>query len=130
MTTQSTNSIVAALNVRKQATNEGSHKMAAYSKGLEGVIASDTKLSYIDGEKGVLEYVGIAIGELAEHSTFEESVFLLWNGRLPNTTELEAFNAAIRAKYDLPEGFMERIRRKRLEVECPKPYLPNTGHHR
>ncbi len=110
MTTQSTNSIVAALNVQKQTTNEGSHKMAAYSKGLEGVIASDTKLSYIDGEKGVLEYVGIAIGELAEHSTFEESVFLLWNGRLPNATELAAFNAAIRAKYDLPDGFMERIR--------------------
>jgi len=76
--------------------------MASYSKGLEGVIATDTKLSFIDGEKGVLEYIGIAIGELASHSTFEETVFLLWNGRLPTKTELADFNTKIRGLYALP----------------------------
>lgn len=81
--------------------------MASYAKGLEGVIAADTRLSFIDGEKGILEYVGIPIGELAEHSTFEETVFLLWNGRLPKREELAAFNAEIRANYDLPAGFVE-----------------------
>jgi citrate synthase len=58
-------------------------QMAGYSKGLEGVVAAQTKMSFIDGEKGILEYVGIPIGELASNSTFEETVFLLWNGRLP-----------------------------------------------
>ncbi|GMV25943.1 MAG: citrate synthase [Phycisphaerae bacterium] len=75
--------------------------MANYSKGLEGVIAAETKLSFIDGEKGVLEYLGIPIGELATYSTFEETVFLLWNGRLPTKAELESFNAEIRKRYDL-----------------------------
>jgi citrate synthase len=80
-----------------------------YAKGLENVVAAETKLSYIDGEKGILEYVGIPIGQLAEHSTFEETVFLLWNQRLPKKAELEAFTKDLRANYDLPPGFVERI---------------------
>jgi citrate synthase len=82
---------------------------ATYKKGLEDVIAAETKLSFIDGEKGVLEYCGIPIGELAEHSTFEETVFLLWNQRMPKKDELEAFTAELRANYELPLGFVERI---------------------
>lgn len=74
-----------------------------YSKGLEGVVAAETKMSFIDGEKGILEYVGIPIGQLAEHSTFEETVFLLWNSRLPKKGELADFTATIRGLYDLPE---------------------------
>lgn len=78
--------------------------MTTYAKGLEGVIATDSKLSYIDGEKGILEYIGIPIGELASHSTFEETVFFLWNGRLPTKAELDAFVASIRARYEIPKG--------------------------
>ncbi len=80
--------------------------MASYAKGLEGVIAAETKLSFIDGEKGILEYIGIPIGELAEHSTFEETVFFLWNGQLPKASELEAFRADVRRRYDLPAPLM------------------------
>ncbi|HYE63053.1 MAG TPA: citrate/2-methylcitrate synthase [Phycisphaerales bacterium] len=76
--------------------------MAAFSKGLEGVVAAETRMSFIDGEKGVLEYVGIPIGELASNSTFEETVFLLWNTRLPKREELTAFNSAIRGRYEMP----------------------------
>ena len=76
--------------------------MATFSKGLEGVIATETKLSFIDGEKGVLEYIGIPIGDLASHSTFEETVFFLWNQRLPSKQELADFTAAVRAKYAIP----------------------------
>ncbi len=53
----------------------------AFSKGLEGVVAAETKMSFIDGEGHPPEYVGIPIGELASSSTFEETVFLLWNTR-------------------------------------------------
>ncbi len=74
----------------------------AYSKGLEGVVAAETRMSYIDGERGVLEYLGIPIGELASGSTFEETVFLLWNARLPSAAELESFRAEIRRRYDMP----------------------------
>ncbi len=82
--------------------------MATYSKGLEGVIAAETKISFIDGEKGVLEFVGIPIGELASHSTFEETVFLLWNLRLPKAGELAEFEQAVRARYDLP-AYIEKL---------------------
>ena len=83
---------------------------ASFVKGLEGIVAAQTEMSYIDGVAGVLEYVGIAIGDLAKHSTFEETVFLLWNKRLPTADELGAFSKELRANYALPEGMAERIR--------------------
>ncbi len=80
------------------------------SKGLEGVVAAETELSFIDGEKGVLEYVGIDIDSLARHSTFEETVYLLWNKRLPKKAELDAFTKDLREHYDLPAEIMDLLR--------------------
>jgi citrate synthase len=85
--------------------------MATFSKGLEGVVAAETKMSFIDGEKGVLEYVGIPIGELASNSTFEETVFLLWNTRLPKKDELEAFTRTIRERYEMPAFIQDLLTR-------------------
>ncbi len=92
--------------------------MATYSKGLEGVIAAETKMSYIDGEKGILEYVGIPIGELASKSTFEETVYLLWNGRLPKKGELAEFTAKLRENYELDKNVAK------LVLEMPKTAEP------
>ncbi len=89
-----------------------------FAKGLEGVTAAESNMSFIDGEKGILEYVGISIDDLARHSTFEETVYLLWNRRLPKKAELEAFSADLRANYELPKGFVERIQ------TCPKDAAP------
>ncbi len=83
--------------------------MSIANKGLEGVVAAETKMSYIDGEKGILEYVGIAIDDLAWNSTFEETVFLLWYTRLPTRSELEKFSADLRSRYELPKGMLDRI---------------------
>src|ERR1700704_4188314 len=58
-------------------------------KGLEGIVATDSSICYIDGDLGVLAYRGIDIRELGQHSTFEETCFLLWNGRLPKQAELD-----------------------------------------
>lgn len=79
------------------------------SKGLEGVVAAESKMSFIDGNLGILEYVGIPIAALAENSTFEETVFLLWNGRLPKRAELDEFVAQIRAQYPLPRELIDII---------------------
>jgi citrate synthase len=84
--------------------------MSTFAKGLEGVIASETKMSFIDGQKGVLEYVGIPIGELSKHSTFEETVFLLWNARLPRAAELEQLTATLRARYAPPSQIVDLIK--------------------
>ena len=71
--------------------------------GLANTIAARSAMSFIDGEAGVLEYVGIDIDSLARHSTFEECVYLLWHHRLPTAAELEAFTAQVQAAMDLPE---------------------------
>lgn len=78
---------------------------ATFAKGLEGVIAAQTEMSYIDGINGILEYVGIRIGDLSSNSSFEETVYLLWNLRLPTKAELEAFTQDLRSHYALPDGF-------------------------
>ena len=80
-----------------------------FDKGLANTIAAETQMSFIDGGKGVLEYVGIDIDALARNSTFEETVYLLWNRRLPNRTELQSFTADLRAEYDLPAGMLDLI---------------------
>ena len=83
--------------------------MSAAAKGLEGVVAAESNLSFIDGGKGILEYVGIAIDDLARRSTFEETVFLLWNQRLPKRDELEAFTKELRANYAISDAVLKRI---------------------
>jgi len=84
--------------------------MSTASKGLEGVVAAETEMSFIDGERGVLEYVGIAIDPLARRSTFEETVFLLWNKRLPRRAELDEFSRSLRGLYPISESTAALIR--------------------
>jgi citrate synthase len=74
----------------------------AAAAGLRGVVAAQSAIGDVDGEKGILIYQGYNIHDLAEHSTFEEVVFLLWNGRLPNADELAALTADIRSNYEAP----------------------------
>jgi len=81
-----------------------------FDKGLANTIAAETQMSFIDGGKGVLEYVGIDIDSLARNSTFEETVFLLWNRRLPTAVELAALEQDIRAEYDLPAEVWQMLR--------------------
>ena len=91
----------------------GAVKMTAapvFDKGLANTIAAETQASFIDGAQGVLEYVGYDIDSLARNSTFEETVFLLWNRRLPNAAELAKLAAELRAEYDLPEAVWQMIR--------------------
>lgn len=84
--------------------------MPEFSKGLEGVVAAETEMSFIDGQQGVLEYVGLAIGDLARSSTFEETVYLLWNKKLPTQAELDAFTKDLRDNYDPPAGVLELVK--------------------
>ncbi len=81
-----------------------------FDKGLANTIASESAMSWIDGQNGVLEYVGIDIDSLARNSTFEETVFLLWRGKLPTAAELEAFTTTIQGQYELPEPMWDLIR--------------------
>jgi len=67
-------------------------------KGLEGVVAANSSICYIDGDAGVLAYRGIDIHELADNSTFEEVCYLLWFGRLPKRAELDDLGKKLAAE--------------------------------
>lgn len=79
----------------------------AVSTGLRGVIAAASSIGDVNGEKGELIYQGLNIHDLATKSTFEEVVFLLWNGRLPKRAELDELKKNIAASYELPEWVRE-----------------------
>lgn len=66
--------------------------------GLEGVVAAETRLSHVDGQRGELIIAGFPLAELAANATFEETAYLLWNGRLPTDTELTHFRHTL-ARY-------------------------------
>jgi citrate synthase len=81
-----------------------------FDKGLANTVAAETQMSFIDGGKGVLEYVGIDIDTLARNSNFEETVYLLWNTRLPSRAELDGLRRALQAEYEIPDAIYDMIR--------------------
>ena len=79
--------------------------------GLRGVTVADTKISFIDGEKGVLLYRGYRIEQLAKDSYFMEVAYLILNGRLPNKSELMEFDAFVKDERELPGYVYETLNR-------------------
>jgi citrate synthase len=87
-------------------------------KGLEGVVAAATGISYIDGLNGQLFYRGIDINELAEHSTFEETTALLWYGSLPTRSQLDSFERKFHDNRQIPNEVLA------LLMSLPKKTAP------
>jgi len=79
-------------------------------KGLEGVVATSSKICFIDGDRGVLAYRGIDIHELADHSTFEETCYLLWFGKLPTREELRELHARLAEERRLDPSIITMLR--------------------
>ncbi len=84
--------------------------MASTGAGLEGIVATTSNICYIDGDRGILSYFGYNIHTLAENATFEEVIYLLWNGRLPNRSELAELKTALVEERDLPAGITQFLR--------------------
>jgi citrate synthase len=76
--------------------------MAGAGAGLEGVVATSSKICFIDGGQGVLSYFGYNIHTLADDATFEEVIYLLWNGELPNQNELAELKSTLVGERELP----------------------------
>ena len=83
---------------------------AVIGKGLEGIVAANSGICWIDGDAGVLSYRGIDIHELALHSTFEETTSLLWNGILPNELELREFESQLTLARSLDQRMIQMLR--------------------
>ena len=75
-----------------------------YAKGLAGVIANESCLSDVQGQEGILRYLGYNIDDLVENCTFEEVMFLLHRRKLPTQPELDEFTKTLRSERHLPEG--------------------------
>ncbi len=88
------------------------------TKGLEGVVAANSSICYIDGDRGILAYRGIDIHELADHSNFEEVCYLLWFGKLPTRSELAEFRMQLIRERKLDAQIISLIR------QTPKHALP------
>ncbi len=79
------------------------------AKGLEGVVAEATRLSDVQGQVGRLLYRGYDINDLAAHSTFEETVYLLWYGSLPTRSQLDKFRQELAAARPLPSAILAQM---------------------
>ena len=90
----------------------------SFSKGLDGIIAGQSSICFIDGEKGELVYRGINVDYLAVNSNFEEIVYLLWYGKLPRLNELIGFKKELAAERALPEPLISFLK------TAPKKALP------
>lgn len=78
--------------------------------GLEDVVAGTSDICFVDGEKGRLVYQGYDINELVGKASFEEVVFLLWHGKLPNRSELDALKAELLENRDIPADVLQLVR--------------------
>ena len=83
---------------------------AVVGKGLEGIVAANSGICWIDGDAGVLAYRGIDIHELAERSNFEETAYLLWFGKLPRRAELDSFRKRLTEARELDPKMIDLLR--------------------
>lgn len=88
------------------------------TKGLEGIVAATSSICYIDGAAGILAYRGIDIHDLAQNSTFEETCYLLWFGKLPNRAELADLNKKLAAERKVDPAIFQLMR------NLPKTAIP------
>jgi citrate synthase len=99
-------------------TATSTNQQPAPAAGLRGVVVGDTKVSYVDGERGELIYSGIDIHDLAQNSTFEEVAYLLWFHTLPTSANLQTFRDDLAKRRALPASLVTILR------EAPKTATP------
>jgi citrate synthase len=97
-------------NAKEVAVAAHSAAKDAGGAGLRGVVAASSSIGDVNGELGELIYQGYNIHDLAAEATFEEVVFLLWHGRLPNQSELDELKQTIGANYEVPAQVLDLMR--------------------
>src|SRR5690606_34059285 len=85
--------------------------MGEIVSGLEGVVVAQTRSSHVDGEAGRLTVAGFPVERLAPAATFEEVLFLLWEGRLPAAPELDALREDLARHRAVPAETLDLLRR-------------------
>ncbi|MBX0295793.1 citrate synthase [Haloarcula nitratireducens] len=88
-------------------------------KGLEGVLVAESSLSVIDGDAGKLVYRGYTIEDLAIGASYEEVLYLLWYGHLPNASELEEFESEMASEREVDDDVIATVRAMAESDENP-----------
>lgn len=96
------------------------------NRGLEGVVVDTTELSAIDGDRGKLVYRGYDIRDLARHATYEEVLYLLWEGELPTESALQRFTEEMAAERDVEPGVLDTMAELAAQDDGPMAAL-RTG---
>jgi citrate synthase len=96
----------------------GTPPAAQVAEGLEGIVAAESRICFVDGIQGRLIYEGYDIHDLAAHASFEEVAYLLWHGDLPTRAQLDALNKDLIAARGLPAAVLNLLR------EFPRDVLP------
>jgi 2-methylcitrate synthase len=106
--------------------------MPVPTKGLEGVVANETRIGDVRGQDGQLIYSGYDINELAGKATFEEVIYLLWNNRLPNRSELNELKRHLASERELPQQvieFLQTTPRTALPIDVLRTAVSMLGLH-
>ena len=108
-----TNSTIRAVDLRQIRVDRDEFGMLSYDPAFLNTAACQSRITFIDGDKGVLRYRGYPIEQLAEHSTFVETAYLLLNGELPTQAQLDGWTEELTLHTMLHENikkFMEGFR--------------------
>ena len=90
--------------------DNGEHNHNEYKSGLEGVVAAETRLSHVDGQRGELFIAGFPVDVLATRAGYEETAYLLWHGELPTSEQLHTFREALASRRELPSITLALLR--------------------
>ena len=96
--------VIRAMDLRAIRVNDDDFGMMTYDPGFSNTASTRSTVTYIDGSKGILEYRGYPIEQLAEQSTFLEVAYLIIHGELPQTSELDKFTYEIKSHTNVHEN--------------------------
>ena len=99
-----TDGTIRGMDLRQIKTGEGDHGLTSYDPAFLNTASCRSKVTYIDGDKGILRYRGYPIEQLAEHSTFLETAYLLLHGELPNQVQLSKWVNEVKGEEMLHES--------------------------
>lgn len=94
---------IKAIDLRQIKVDSGDFGMMSYDPAFLNTANTKSEITLVDGEKGVLQYRGYPINQLAENSTFSETAYLVLFGKLPTKSELDVFRKDLSAQMALPK---------------------------
>ena len=121
-----TNGTIRALDLRQIKVDPDEFGMMSYDPAFLNTASCKSRVTFIDGDKGILRYRGYPIEQLAEQSTFVETAYLLLNGELPSASQLEGWKAELAQHAMLHENIKKFMEGFRYDAH-PMGNLPQYG---